>query len=408
MVIKINIVVVYDQAYISGGAAKIAIFSAIELKKQGHRVIYFSAVGDICNELKDNGIEVYCLNEKHIAKTKNPLALLKGIWNNHSKKCIMEILSLLNPDETVVHIHGWTKALSSSIFWATYKLKIKTIVTLHEYFTICPNGGLFNYNKNSICLKTPNSISCHLCNCDKRNYMQKLYRVTRQIIQNLVLKISRPYIIFITEFSKEHIRNYLPFQPRKIFDVSNYVQISSIERVPVENNSKYLFIGRLSSEKGIDLFCQAIRMAGVKGLVIGDGPLRKKYEKDYPEIEFLGWLPSEEISYHLLQARCLIIASIWYETMGLTAVEMQPYGIPCVIPKQCAASEYIVNERTGFLYEIGNLESLVECIEKMKDNDKVKFLSQNMYMNVDFIKYSIDTHTHTLLRVYKTILNEEK
>ena len=163
MVIKINIVIVYDQAYISGGAAKIAIFSAVELKKQGHRVIYFSAVGDICKELKDNGIEVYCLNEKHIAKTKNPLALLKGIWNNFSKRRIMEILSLLNPEETVVHVHGWTKALSSSIFWATYKMKIRTIVTLHEYFMICPNGGLFNYNKNSICFKKPGSIGCYLC-----------------------------------------------------------------------------------------------------------------------------------------------------------------------------------------------------------------------------------------------------
>ena len=34
-----TIVIVYDQAYISGGAAKIAIKSAISLKKRGYRVI---------------------------------------------------------------------------------------------------------------------------------------------------------------------------------------------------------------------------------------------------------------------------------------------------------------------------------------------------------------------------------
>ena len=61
-----TIVIVYDQAYISGGAAKIAIKSAISLKKRGYRVIFFAALGPADKELIDEDIEVICIGGSHI------------------------------------------------------------------------------------------------------------------------------------------------------------------------------------------------------------------------------------------------------------------------------------------------------------------------------------------------------
>ena len=36
----------------------------------------------------------------------------------------------------------------------------RVVVTLHDYFSVCPNGGLFNYVTQKHCLKEPMSISC--------------------------------------------------------------------------------------------------------------------------------------------------------------------------------------------------------------------------------------------------------
>ena len=43
------------------------------------------------------------------------------------------------------------------------------------------------------------------------------------------------------------------------------------EYVSIEKNETYLFIARLSLEKGLDLFCDAISQLGLKGCVLGDG-----------------------------------------------------------------------------------------------------------------------------------------
>lgn len=406
----LTVIIVYDQAYISGGAAKIAIGEAIELKNRGYRVIYYSAVsdlrGEICDELVSNKIETICLGETHIAFTKDPKALLKGIWNKDSFKNFTSLLNSLDRNNTIVHIHGWTKALSSSVIEAAHEMGFRTVITLHEYFSVCQNGGLFDYKKNCICKRTPGSLSCYLCNCDKRNYFHKIYRNIRQLRQNRILKKSKPDVIYITDFSKEKL-NIGKKLIGNAYSLTNFVDLSPQQRVRVENNNAYLFIGRISAEKGIDVFCEAIKRAGVSGVVIGEGPLKDKYRELYPEVTFVGWKSNEEMRLYLNKARALIIASKWYETMGLTVVEMQQYGIPCIVPSECAASEYIRNDVDGLLYESGSIDSLIQCISKIQIQSYAKLLSKKFYEAIEFDRFSIKCHTDKLLIIYNDILNRD-
>lgn len=406
----LTVIMVYDQAYVSGGAAKIAIGEAIELKNRGYRVIYYSAVSDlygkICDELVNNKIETICLGETHIAFTKDPKALLKGIWNKNSFKKFTSLLNSLDRNNTIVHIHGWTKALSSSVIEAAHKMGFKTVITLHEYFSVCQNGGLFDYKKNCICKRRTGSLSCYLCNCDKHNYIHKIYRNIRQLRQNRILKKSKPNVIYITDFSKEKLsvgKNLIG----NSYSLTNFVELSPQQRVRVEDNEAYLFIGRISAEKGIDVFCEAIKQAGVDGVVIGEGPLKNKYKELYPEVTFVGWKSNEEMRLYLNKARALIIASKWYETMGLTVVEMQQYGIPCIVPSECAASEYVRNEVDGLLYEIGSIDSLIQCISKIQIQSYVKLLSKKFYEAIEFDRFSIKCHIDKLLIIYNDILNRD-
>lgn len=58
-------------------------------------------------------------------------------------------------------------------FSACYKNNMRTYITLHEYFTVCPNGGIYNYKKGRICDVKPNSLECLFCNCDKEIIFRK-------------------------------------------------------------------------------------------------------------------------------------------------------------------------------------------------------------------------------------------
>lgn len=402
-----TIVIVYDQMFISGGAAKIAIHSAVQLKKEGYRVIYFGAVGKPCDELIDNNIETICINEEHIASAKKLTSILKGIWNSNSLKEFEKLLSTLDPESTVVHVHGWTKALSSSVFLASYRKGFATLLTGHEYFTICQNGGLYNYKRGCICDKKPGSFACSVCNCDKRNYFNKIYRNIRQTIQKRILKKTRPGFIFITDFSKKLIEPYLYNGACKYF-LTNFVEVEKHPRVHIEDNPYFLFIGRISDEKGVDLFCEAVSRCGVKGLVIGEGSMRQSFQEKYPGITFTGWKSSAEMQSYIKQARVHIVSSKWYETMGLTVIEMQQYGVPCIVPFECAASEFVGNGINGYLYHTANTEELCECIERLKDDSEAKRLSENGYNSFYPERYRIENYVPKLLDIYESAINNRQ
>lgn len=394
-----TVILVYDQAFISGGAAKVAIKSAIALKYRGYRVIFFAGLAPIDKQLTDNNIEVICVGGEHIAKTKSPKTMLRGIHNGVAKKKLEDLLSTLDSENTVVHIHGWTKSLSSSVFSACRKKGFKTFVTLHEYFTVCPNGGIFDYKKGKICDKKPGSLSCAVCNCDKRNYLQKLYRDVRQLFQTHQLKKLQPNVIYITDFSRNILEKNIKFK-HKSFLIENNVEIFDRVKVEPSENSDYLFVGRMSNEKGADLFCEAVTKAGVNGIVIGSGAMYDELKEKYPNITFTGWLNSDEIKEYISKARCLVVSSRWYETMGLTILEMQAKGIPCIVPDRCAGIEYIKDKVTGVEYKIGDVSSLIDAINYTKNNDIISELSDNFYSEDFKDRFSIETHTENLIKAY--------
>lgn len=397
-------VIVYDQGYISGGAAQIAIGEAIGLKKRGCRVIFFCGVSPVAKELLEQGIEVICLDEEHIGKTKKPKALIKGLWNHHARKKLEAVLEECDKKNTIVHVHGWTKCLSSAVFLAAMKKGMALIVTLHDYFTICPNGGLYDYKAHHICNKVPGSIACKICNCDKRGYYQKIYRDVRQLIQNKILKISVPAVIYITDFSKNYLANNV-FKPRAEYRLNNFVELSTHERIQVEANSTYTYIGRISFEKGIDLFCKSIVSASAKGLVIGDGSNLEAYKRKYPQIEFVGWKTQEEIREYLKRTRALVVSSVLYETMGLTVIEMKQYGIPCIVPAECAPAEMVKDKVTGVHYSVGDENGLTSCIMYLQNDEIVKQLSVNFYCDNTMSDYSIDYHISNLVNIYDQEIN---
>ena len=153
--------------------------------------------------------------------------------------------------------------------------------------------------------------------------------------------------------------------------------------------------------KGIDIFCEAITRNNLNGIVIGDGPLKEKYKKEYPQINFIGWIDSDKIESYLEEVRCLIVTSKWYETMGLTIIEMQSKGIPCITPNEFAGNCYIENDITGLSFDINSIESLDNAIKKTLNDNYLKEMSVNFYERLDKEKFSIDTHISNLLKIYE-------
>lgn len=355
-----TVVVVNDFNYIQGGASKVAIDTARILNEEGLEVYFFSAV----NKKEENidGIKYVSTNQNEALKEKNKIkGALNGIYNFKAKREFKKLLKTLDKTTTIIHVHGWTKALSSSVFDIAFKMEFKVVLTLHDYFTACPNGGYFNYKQNEICHLKPLSWKCIKCNCDSRNYGFKIYRVIRQFVQNKIVKLNDRLenVITISEFSEKILKPTLG-KNTKITRIYNPIDIyENAEKVDASKNEYYLYVGRISKEKGVDIFCQAITELGLKGIVVGDGDEKEKLEKQYPNIEFTGWKNKEEVKQYMKGARALIFPSRWYETAGLTVLEAQMLGIPCIVNKNTAANDFLYYGAKYITYK-----ELLNCLQE--------------------------------------------
>lgn len=358
-----NVVIINDFDYIQGGASKVAIDTANLLSNE-YNIYFFSGDSKQTSTLKEN-VKRICTNQGEALKDRNRLrGMINGIYNFRAKRKLKKLLLTLDKNETIIHVHGWTKCLSSSIFDISWKLGFKLVLTMHDYFTACPNGGYFNYKTNEICCLEPLSWKCIKCNCDSRNYMFKLYRILRQFVQNKIVKLNDRLtdVISISDFSEKILKKTLNYKT-KIHRIFNPIDFDkNPKKIDPTINKYYLYVGRVSKEKGVDLFCDAISELNLNGIVVGDGSEKAILQNRYKNIEFTGWKNNEEVKEYMKGARALIFPSRWYEGAPLTPLEAMQYGIPCLVSNVSAAVDYI--EKNGCIFELSNeslKQKIIEC-----------------------------------------------
>lgn len=398
-----NIIIVNDFDYTQGGASKVAIDTANILvnSDKNLNIYYFSACHSNSTNLDKKVINI-CTNQGEALKDKNKIrGFFNGLYNFKAKKQLKELLLTLNKEETIVHVHGWTKALSSSVFDIAFKLKYKVVLTMHDYFTACPNGGYYNFKTNSVCNYNPMSIKCLCCNCDSRNYIFKIYRFLRE------RKYKKSFnnlknVISISNSSLNILKQYLP-NNISIYKINNPIDFN-ITYNKIDNSIKkkeyYLYVGRLSPEKGVNMFCKALSELKLPAIVVGDGPLKEQLKDNYPEIDFVGWKSKEEVNSYMKNAKCLVMPSKWYEPFGLTAIESIANGTCAIVSANSAVSEYISRKNKNGLvfFDFEDLKNKILDFEKepiICRNNLIKLFSPDIYLN-------------KILDTYNSILNSQK
>lgn len=405
-----NIVILNDFAYVFGGAGKVAFSSARLLNKQGYRVIVFAAVGPVDKDIVGEGIEIVCLEQKDILNNENRLeASIQGIWNVEAHKKFSELLNQLNPDETIIHFHSWSKALSPSLFDVVANRKFEIVITIHDYFLVCPNMGLYNYVTHKMCTNRPSSLKCYITNCDSRNYTHKLWRSVRGGVQISQLRKLKRRINFVSigVTNSNLTRDFLKPYTKHWFFVQNPIEIKERNPVEIKNNKNYLFVGRLSKEKGIDMFCEALTRLRLPGIVLGDGPLYAEMKNRYPNIDFCGWVTGEEMDLKVRQCKALLFPSVWFEGSPLTIPEMFSYGLPCICGDKCAATEHIIDGKNGYVFKMGDLTSFMEIITKY-ENSNINEMQQYIMDHFKVSDFSGEEHLKQLLKTYHYIMENKK
>jgi glycosyltransferase involved in cell wall biosynthesis len=401
-----TIVIAIDHASVTGGQAKVALESALGLKRAGFRPIVFAAAAPSDSRLRKEGVEIICLHQFDLLGNSSKLAAAaQGVWNFRAEAELGKLLARLPRENTIVHVHGWAKALSASIARPIRRSGLPAVYTMHEYFMFCPNGGFYNYHDNHVCKIEPLSAACWAKHCDSRTYPRKLWRSLRHTIMERVARLPEIFddFILISQFQRAVVSNRLPAGAR-IHDVANPIDCVDLGRKAEPASGDFLFVGRLSPEKGPFLFAEAARKAGVAPVFVGDGPAKGELRARYPEARLLGWKSPEVVQVLMRRARVLVFPSLWYEGQPLTVLEAKAMGTPIIVSDGCAGREEVENGVCGLWFESANAESLAEALVKAKDDALIASMSDACHDQFWADPPTLERHVERLGVVYGAAL----
>jgi glycosyltransferase involved in cell wall biosynthesis len=298
----------------------------------------------------------------HLARNpSSPVAstglLAMSSWNPLAAGELRAVAERVRPD--VAHVHNTWYALSPSVLAALADAGVPVVMTLHNYRLLCANAQLFR--NGGPCQDCVGSHPWH-------GVRHRCYRgsVLASTAASAMIALNRrratwerhvALFLTMTEFSKERfVAAGLPEERIRVKPHS--VADPGPRPAPPSASREILYVGRLSKEKGLSVLLDAMtaaQEAGLKLLVIGDGPERAALERRAGSgVRFAGRLEPAQVRDRMRRARALAFPSLWYETFGMSVVEAMAAGLP-VIASDLGGTREIVGDRTGRLPPPGDV-----------------------------------------------------
>ena len=174
------------------------------------------------------------------------------------------------------------------------------------------------------------------------------------------------------------------------------------------NKKIILFIGALIPLKDIDTFIAATKtIPDVKIVMLGEGPLRKKIEKELPHALLPGTVSREKTSHYLSAADMLVISSV-SEGRPNTMYEALASNLAIVATEVGGIPEVIQNGKNGMLVPPRSPLMLRQAIQELLQNDALrKKIASQGRKTIEKHKLTWGQHAEQLMELYKRVLKNE-
>ena len=182
-----------------------------------------------------------------------------------------------------------------------------------------------------------------------------------------------------------------------------------VQKYPENDGVKFLFIGRVMAEKGVnELFTamQKLHSEGVNCTLDALGYFDEDYSEKIKTYEAEGWLRyhgfQKDVKPFIAGCDCFVLPS-WHEGMANTNLECASSGRPLITSNIPGCKEAVIDGESGFLCESKNAESLYAAMKKMcactrEDREKMG-LAGRRHMEKTFDKNVVVANTVNALKL---------
>jgi glycosyltransferase involved in cell wall biosynthesis len=309
--------------------------------------------------LADHGhdVELYTRDNADI-ETMNRAALAIGtVWSRSSARMIEDRIAAFRPD--ILHAHNTFPLISPAAYWVAHSLAVPVVQTLHNFRLICPQAMLLRDGK--VCEACVGRVpwpavryGCYQGSRTRTAAVASMVALHRGI-GTWRGRVSR-YVALNDFCRQKFIEGGLPAD--RIVVKPNFVAAPPCGSQ--RSRSGFLFVGRLSPEKGVAVLADATaRTPGAALRVAGTGPAGQLLA-GVSGVDMLGAVPAERVMDEMAAALALVLPSIWYENFPRTLVEAFASGLPVIASRLGAMAELIEDGRTGLLFEPGSADDLAQ------------------------------------------------
>ena len=359
--------------YLKGGAERAYFDTARILAENGHTVSFFSMQHPKNEETKWS--QYFVSPVDYDDSTGSPADKLTSawriLWNSEAAQKLEALIAEEKPD--VAHLHNIYHQLSPSILWTLKKHRIPVVMTLHDYKLVSPNYSLFVRGK---IWEHTSGFRCIADRCVKNSFLKSAVCALEQWLHStigsyrLVDAFVAPSRFLIGKYRELGFKKEITLLPQPLIPFPSSMQGSRGEY--------FVFVGRLSEEKGLDFLLEAFKELPnekEKLRIIGTGPLEshlrdRVMKENLANIELVGAQYGKDLEQLIQNSRAVILPSVWYENMPYVLVEALGAGKIVIAANLGGIPERIEHGVNGFLFEPGNVSALVKQIRSLATRDE--------------------------------------
>lgn len=395
---RIVIAVPHFPPHYTGGAELRAYRTASRLQNRGHevRLICIEAI-DTSNgtglTFNDDAYDSLPIRRLHFNLSSAPDPFLWRYDNRWIGQHLQRYLANLAPD--VFHlISGYL--ISGSALNAAIGLNIPTVVTLTDFWFLCPRINLLRSN-GKLCKPPFDAVTCARCLGEER----RRYRIPGRIAPTLMNKFWswRRNRVAQLEERMSFLREMLD-QTDAIISPSQFVRNLFVKAGISENQIMFSrqgrdfphlnpeslikppaeqlrigYLGQITPGKGVHHLFEAVQKMPNAALTVkayGDATRFPNYAhrlyriaQDDERLTLAGVYKRTEISQVLRGLDVIVVPSVWYENSPNVILEAFAHLTPVVASDLGGMAELVQGEKNGLLFTPGDADDLARQLRRL-------------------------------------------
>jgi len=382
-------------------------------------LLIIGPIGDIGGRELETGFIANTLNKDYNVN-------IISTANYTSKSQIFDFVSkaqIVNLNQLVFNQNLWFKLLA---VFSHLKSSKKGTVLDYASNSLAKKTGYRNYALRQIKKKIDNADAVIVCAQISSNYINEvieyasskqkptLFRTTSTIKHSDVN--HKEWLEKVTLFTHHSLSNAnrLAFLDNHNYWLIDQCTFKEADMLKIEHANKFrslLYIGRLSSEKGISELVGFFKnnQTDLNLKIIGDGQLYNELKNECSQlknVELLGFLNQDEILDYIYQSDTIIIPS--HEESGpLVGLEAMVSARLVISTNVGAMPDRLSGCKNQFWFDINNLNTLENLLKEVKDLDSSKIEEITIENRKRYIeKYKKDVIESQYKNVIFNLLNK--